>query len=83
MNPEIKPAFCVFKALPDHANKDRNFLSKDITYLINYLLKYLLTYLLPPWSRVLLEKLNVSQLVKQKVNQSRYRPGVAQSVPGS
>jgi hypothetical protein len=40
-----------------------NFLSESsITlpytpYLLTYLLKYLLTYLLPPWSRVLLEKL--------------------------
>ena len=27
--------------------------------------KYLLTYLITPWSRVLLEKLTVSKLVKQ------------------
>jgi len=30
-----------------------------------YLLNYLLTYLLTPWSRVLLEKLTGSQLVKK------------------
>jgi len=32
---------------------------------ITYLLIYLLTYLLTPWSRVLLEKLTGSQLVKK------------------
>ena len=34
------------------------------TYLLIYLLMYLLTYLLPPWSRVLLEKLIGSQLAR-------------------
>jgi hypothetical protein len=32
---------------------------------ITYLLTYLLTYLITPWSRILLEKLTVSQLVKK------------------
>ena len=38
-----------------------------VTYLLTYftLLTYLLTYLLTPWSRVLLEKLTGSQLVKK------------------
>jgi hypothetical protein len=31
VTPEINPAFCMCKDLPDHANKDRNFLPKDIT----------------------------------------------------
>ena len=35
------------------------------THLLNYLLAYLFTYLLIPWSRVLLEKLTGSQLVKK------------------
>jgi len=35
------------------------------THLHSYLLTYLLTYLLPPWSRVLLEKLTGLQLVKK------------------
>ena len=34
------------------------------TYLLTYLLTHVLTYLLTPWSRVLLEKLTISQLVK-------------------
>jgi len=34
-------------------------------FLHTYLLTYLLIYLLTPWSRVLLEKLNVSQLIKK------------------
>ena len=34
-------------------------------FLHTYLLNYLLTYLLTPWSRVLLEKLNGSQLIKK------------------
>jgi hypothetical protein len=33
--------------------------------LFTYLLTYLFTYLLTPWSRVLLEKLTGSQLVKK------------------
>ena len=36
-----------------------------LTYLLTYLGIYLLTYLLTPWSRVLLEKLTSSQLVKK------------------
>jgi len=36
-----------------------------LTHLLTYLLTYLLTHLLTPWSRVLLEKLTGSQLVKQ------------------
>ena len=41
-------------------------LSRDlITYLLTYLLTYMLTYLLDPWSRVLLENLTGSQLVKK------------------
>ena len=36
-----------------------------ITYLLTYILKYLLTYVLTQCSRVLLEKLTVSQLVKK------------------
>jgi 1,4-dihydroxy-2-naphthoate octaprenyltransferase len=39
----------------------RNF----FTYLLICLLIYLFTYLLTPWSRVLLEKLTGSQLVKK------------------
>jgi len=35
------------------------------SYLLTFLLIYLLTYLLTPWSRVLLEKLTGSQLVKK------------------
>jgi len=35
------------------------------TYILAYLLAYLLTYLLNPCSRVLLEKLTGSQLVKK------------------
>ena len=36
-----------------------------LTYLLSYLLTYVCTYLLSPWSRVLLEKLTGSQLVKK------------------
>jgi hypothetical protein len=36
-----------------------------VTYLLNYVYTYLLTYLLTPWSRVLLENLIGSQLVKK------------------
>jgi len=36
-----------------------------LTYLLTYLFTYLLTYLLSPWSRVHLEKLTGSQLVKK------------------
>jgi hypothetical protein len=36
-----------------------------LTYLLNYLLTYLITYLLTPCSRVILEKLTGSQLVKK------------------
>jgi len=36
-----------------------------ITYLITYLLTYIYTYLLTQWSRVILEKLTGSQLVKK------------------
>ena len=36
-----------------------------LTYIVTYLRTYLLTYLLPPWSRVLLEKLTGLQLVKK------------------
>ena len=35
------------------------------SYLLTYIFTYLLTYLLTPWSRVLLGKLTVSQLVKK------------------
>ena len=42
------------------------FISHSIvTYLLTYFLTYLLTYLLIPWSRVLLEKLISSQLVRK------------------
>ena len=50
-------------------NKQRKKLSTDNEQvskcLLTYLLNYLLTYLLTPWSRVLLEKLTGSQLVKK------------------
>jgi hypothetical protein len=36
-----------------------------LTYLLTYFLTYLLTYLLTPWSRVLLENITGSQLVKK------------------
>ena len=36
-----------------------------LTYLHNYILSYLVTYLLTPWSRVFLEQLTSSQLVKK------------------
>ena len=36
-----------------------------LTYLLTYILIYLLTYLLTPWSRVLLQNLTSSQLVKK------------------
>ena len=36
-----------------------------VTYLHTYTLTYLLTHLFTPWSRVLLEKLTSSQLVKE------------------
>ena len=47
-----------------------SFLSTQLVITFNcqshtYLLNYLLTYSLTPWSRVLLEKLTVSQLVKK------------------
>jgi len=42
----------------------KNLLTKLLTYLFIYLLTYLFSYLLTPWSRVLLEKLTGSQLVK-------------------
>jgi hypothetical protein len=37
----------------------------SLTYLFTYILTYLLPYLLTPWSRVLLEKIAASQLVKK------------------
>ena len=42
-----------------------NLLTYLFIYLLTYLITYLLTYLLIPWSRVLLEKLTGSQIVKK------------------
>ena len=42
-----------------------NLLNYLLTYLPTYLRTYLLTYLFTPWSRVLLEKLTGSQLIKK------------------
>jgi len=36
-----------------------------LTYLPTYLPPYLLTYLLPPWCRILFEKLIDNQLIKK------------------
>jgi len=41
-------------------------LTNLLTYLFSYLLTYLLTHLLTPWSRILLQRLTGSQLVKKK-----------------
>jgi len=47
-----------------HVISDKLFALR-LTYLLTYLLAYLLTYLLTPRSRVVLEKLNGFQLVKE------------------
>ena len=41
------------------------FLTYLLTHLLTFLLSYLLTYLLTPWSRVFLQKLTGSPLVKK------------------
>ena len=40
-------------------------LTHSLTYLLTYLLTYSLTHSLTPWSKILLEKLTDSQLVKK------------------
>jgi len=42
-----------------------NTVYKRITWIVQVMLVYILTYLLTPWSKVLLEKLSSSQLVKK------------------
>jgi hypothetical protein len=54
--------------VPPYGNQrstDKAYITSLITHLFTHLLTYLLTCLLTPWSRVLLEKLISSQLVKK------------------
>jgi hypothetical protein len=57
--------FPVLSLLPTAQHLCTMSVHLNITYLLTYSLTYLLTYLLTPWSRVILEKLTVSQLVKK------------------